>query len=101
MGGMIIGGLSDEQLKLFFINGLGHAIRVQGASQDPKTLQEALEKARLYESLLGVGGDVGDTFELLATKENQKIQEVETEGKDVFNLFVASTMRDIENLKAE
>ena len=46
-----LGGVSDEQLMICFVNGLPNDFREFVALAEPKTLEESLTKARLYESL--------------------------------------------------
>ena len=46
-----IGGVTDEQLMIVFLNGLPTDIKEHVALQEPVSLAEALDKARLYESI--------------------------------------------------
>ena len=66
-------GVTDEQLRSIFILGLPKSLRLQVAAQETGTLNEALDKARLYEALLDMGKVRGEVVTNQATtRENLK-----------------------------
>ena len=52
-----LGGISDEQLLVMFQRGLPRDLKIQVMAKEPRTLNEGLEAARLFEGMLDVVKD--------------------------------------------
>ena len=71
-----IGGVTDEQLMIVFLNGLPREMKEHVALQEPISLAEALAKARLYESIKEVKGSNIDPriIEIFALGKNTQAE---------------------------
>ena len=76
-----IGGITEEQLMIVFLNGLPTEIKEHVALQQPKSLAEALKKARFFESIKAESKEKKSLIETLAVERNanEELNELKNE----------------------